>query len=94
MTAPLRSPSPERIASATLTRFRHAIAEQWQTRVDDYATLYQFSLDRAPAFWSTLWDFAGIRGFKGSRIIQDFERMPGARFFPDARLNYAENLLW
>jgi acetoacetyl-CoA synthetase len=94
VTAPLWSPSPERIAAATLTRFRHTIAEQWQTRVDDYAALYQFSLDRAPDFWSTLWDFAGIRGFKGSRIVQDFERMPGARFFPDARLNFAENLLW
>jgi acetoacetyl-CoA synthetase len=94
VTAPLWSPSPDRIEKANLTRFRQAIAAQWQVRVDDYRSLHQFSVDRPEAFWSSLWDFAGVRGAKGSRIVLDAGRMPGARFFPDARLNFAENLLW
>ncbi len=94
MTPPLWSPSPERIEKANLTRFRQAIAAEWQVRADDYQSLHQFSIDRPEAFWSSLWDFAGVRGVKGSRIIEDATRMPGARFFPDARLNFAENLLW
>jgi acetoacetyl-CoA synthetase len=94
VTPPLWSPSPERIGKANLTRFRQAVAAEWQVCADDYQALYQFSLDRPEAFWSSLWDFTGIRGVKGLRIIQDAGRMPGARFFPDARLNFAENLLW
>jgi acetoacetyl-CoA synthetase len=94
VTAPLWSPSPERIEQANLTRFRQAIAERFGVHVDDYRALYRFSLDRPEAFWSALWDFTGVRGLKGSRTFRDFERMPGARFFPDARLNFAENLLW
>ena len=40
-----------------------------------------------------MWDFGGIRGEKGSRVAADLDRMPGARFFPDATLNFAENCL-
>jgi acetoacetyl-CoA synthetase len=44
-------------------------------------------------FWSALWDFCDVRGDKGERILENGDAMPGARFFPDARLNFAENLL-
>ena len=46
-----------------------------------------------PAFWSALWDYTGVIGSKGDRAASDLEQMPGARFFPDGRLNFAENLL-
>ena len=45
------------------------------------------------AFWDLVWDFAACIGDKGDRLAIDLDRMPGARFFPDARLNFAENLL-
>jgi acetoacetyl-CoA synthetase len=93
VTAPLWSPSPERIAAANITAFRHTLEHQWRVSLRDYAALYQFSLDRPDAFWSSLWDFTGVRGAKGGRVTEHFERMPGARFFPDARLNFGENLL-
>jgi acetoacetyl-CoA synthetase len=93
VTAPLWTPSPERVAAANITAFRHTLEHRWRVSLRDYATLYQFSLERPDAFWSSVWDFAGIRGSKGAHVTQGFDRMPGARFFPGARLNFAENLL-
>jgi acetoacetyl-CoA synthetase len=84
MDAPLWTPSPERIASASLTRFG---------RGRPYAELYDWSVTKPLEFWDAMWDFAPIIGSKGSRIAIDMERMPGARFFPDATLNFAENVL-
>ena len=49
--------------------------------------------DEREAFWSLIWDYCGVVGDKGERVLVDGDRMPGARFFPDARLNFAENLL-
>ena len=93
MTAPVWSPSPARIAAANITAFRQALARQWRVDLPDYGALHEFSLQRPDAFWSSVWDFTGIRGAKGSRIVDQSEKMPGARFFPEARLNFAENLL-
>src|SRR5262249_45779480 len=52
-----------------------------------------WSNDEREAFWRLLWDYAGVIGERGPRTLIDGERMPGARWFPDARLNFAENLL-
>lgn len=58
----------------------------------EYSALWQWSVDEAEEFWSRIWDL-GVVGYKGDRILLDGNRMPGAKWFPDARLNYAENLL-
>ena len=44
-------------------------------------------------FWDLVWDFCGVIGDKGARLLADGDQMPGAKFFPDAQLNFAENLL-
>jgi acetoacetyl-CoA synthetase len=59
----------------------------------DYEALYAFSIERPADFWRAMWTFADIRGHMGERVVVDLDRMPGARFFPDARLNFAENVL-
>ncbi|MCW5605976.1 MAG: AMP-binding protein, partial [Burkholderiales bacterium] len=60
----------------------------------DYPALYRWSIDRPAEFWRAVWDFCGVRANRrGDRVLEHPERMPGARWFPDARLNYAENLL-
>src|SRR5206468_2227650 len=59
----------------------------------DYASLWQWSTDEREAFWRAVWDFAGVIGTRGERTLVDPALMPGARWFPDARLNFAENLL-
>lgn len=84
MDAPLWTPSPERIARANLTRFGQG---------RPYAELYAWSVAEPLEFWDAMWDFGRVIGSKGSRVAVDIDRMPGARFFPDAALNFAENVL-
>ena len=60
----------------------------------DYGDLHRYSTESPAEFWSALWDFAGVVGDKGAApYLVDGDKMPGARFFPGARLNFAENLL-
>ncbi len=58
-----------------------------------YHALWRWSIEDQEAFWSAAWDWFGIVGERGGRVLFDGDRMPGARYFPDARLNFAENLL-
>ena len=90
---PLWRPSPEAIAAHPLTRFATEAATRAGHGFADYRALHAWSVDDRAAFWSLCWDFCGVVGDKGARLLVDGERMPGARFFPDARLNFAENLL-
>jgi acetoacetyl-CoA synthetase len=89
MEQPLWQPSAERVAAANLTRFMEAVGRKGHS----YAELHRWSIDDRASFWNAVWDFCGVVGEKGSRVLEDGDRMPGARFFPDARLNFAENLL-
>jgi acetoacetyl-CoA synthetase len=60
---------------------------------DDYAAFWQWSIDHLDEFWGHFWDYAGVVGDKGGVVLENPGAMPGARFFPEARLNYAENCL-
>jgi acetoacetyl-CoA synthetase len=94
MSEPLWTPSPERVAQANVTRFAAMVAERHGVAVDDYAALHAWSVAHPALFWDAFWDFAGVVAqTKGERVLLDGDRMPGARWFPDARLSYAENLL-
>lgn len=91
---PIWSPSPERIARAKLTRFIRFVRERYQAPVPDYASLHRWSIEFPEHFWSALWDFCEVRAqTRATQILEDGNRMPGARWFIDARFNYAENLL-
>jgi acetoacetyl-CoA synthetase len=94
VTAPLWEPSAERIAAANITRFTRQLESATGRKFADYAALHAFSLDEMETFWSEVWDFCEvIAETKGDRVLVDGAKMPGAVFFPDARLNFAENLL-
>ena len=91
---PIWSPSPERIERAKLTRFMRFVRERYHAPVPDYASLHRWSIEFPENFWSALWDFCEVCAqARATQIIEDGNRMPGARWFIDARLNYAENLL-
>ena len=91
---PLWEPPKERVAQAAITRFTNLVSEKHQTALSDYSSLYQWSLDNTEKFWEEVWDFCEIKASeKGERVLIDGEKMPGARWFPDAKLNFAENLL-
>jgi acetoacetyl-CoA synthetase len=93
VTAPLWTPSAERIAAANITAFARTLEQHSGAVLADYKSLYAFSLTQPEAFWESFWTFTNVRGTMGERVVEGFDRMPGARFFPDARLNFAENLL-
>jgi acetoacetyl-CoA synthetase len=62
-------------------------------RLSDYASLHAWSIAARSDFWRLVWDFCGVLGDPGDRVLVDGDRMPGAQWFPEARLNFAENLL-
>ena len=87
-------PSDGRCSNSNLARFIDTVQKEGHRTINDYAELYQWSIDEPEAFWSHLWDFGEvISSHRGESILVDADKMPGARWFPDARLNFAENLL-
>ena len=91
---PVWKPSAQAIESAQVTPFARAIARKYHLEDHGYAALYQWSVDHPEEFWSELWDHCGvIASKKGSTVLAEGATMPGAKWFPDARLNFAENLL-
>ncbi|MEM1046597.1 MAG: acetoacetate--CoA ligase [Pseudomonadota bacterium] len=91
--SPLWTPSPEAVANAAITRFRKTAEERTGHAFATHEDLHAWSVDEPGAFWDLIWDHCGVIGEKGARVLVDGDRMPGAGFFPDARLNFAENLL-
>ena len=92
-TLPLWSPSKEQVAKHQLTAFSDFATDRTDRKFNNYTELHDWSCDKSGEFWSVFWDFAGIVGEKGERIVEHVEKMPGAKFFPDAKINFAENLL-
>jgi acetoacetyl-CoA synthetase len=94
MTEPLWQPTPERAAATHMARFVQVIGQQLDPGVRDWDSLYQFSIDQPEAFWRAVWEFGSVVAeTRGERFVANWPAMPGTRFFPDARLNFAENLL-
>ena len=90
----LWEPSEQRIKQTNMYRFMTAINEKHQKEFSTYSELHKWSIDHIPEFWEAMWDFADIiASQKADRVVDDLEKMPGARWFPGARLNFAENLL-
>jgi len=91
---PLWRPSQQRIEEANVTRFARQAIRDWKLGLNDYPAFYRWSVEHPEQFWDSLWKFAGVRASaKGSRVLADGASMPGARWYPVARLNFAENLL-
>ena len=82
------------IDKAEVTDFASFVQEKTQFNWhQDFQSLWQWSVEHMPEFWDLLWDWHGIIGDKGGRILANPNKMPGAEFFPDAQINFAENLL-
>ena len=89
---PLWTPGPDRVASSQVMAFMAEANRRHGSSLKNYRELHAWSVAHPDAFWNLVWDFCGIQGDKGARLM-DGDAMPGAKFFPDARLNFAENLL-
>lgn len=91
---PLWQPSAASIQASPLQAFMQRVNKKYNLDLQDYAQTYAWSNNNSADFWNELWDFAGlVAEHKGARVLVDADKMPGAQWFPDARLNFAENLL-
>jgi acetoacetyl-CoA synthetase len=93
MPQPIWIPGEERVEQARLRQFIEVARQELDWEVSSYEDLHRCSLDQPEAFWSLVWNFCGIIGDQGDTVLENGNQMPGARWFPDARLNFAENLL-
>ncbi|WP_315927587.1 acetoacetate--CoA ligase [Mesorhizobium sp. SP-1A] len=91
--APLWAPSPAAVRHTAMDAFQTAAAAVGGHDMASYGDLHCWSVDDRSAFWSLVWDYCGIIGDKGARVLSDGAAITKARFFPDARLNFTENLL-
>ena len=88
------TPSEEKIDGSILNDYKSYLLTRTGKTFSDYQSLWQWSVDSKEEFWDSVWDYCGVIGDKGSRIFDDNNgRMFGSRFYPEGRLNYAQNLL-
>ena len=91
---PLWSPSEQAIEQAQLTQFARQVVRKRHLDLNSYPDFYRWSIEHPEDFWSDVWEFCGlIASRKGSTVLADGDKMPGAKWFPEARLNIAENMM-
>jgi acetoacetyl-CoA synthetase len=88
----LWTPSPERIERATLTRYQRWLEGRLGREFATYDELWRWSVDELEAFWASIWDYFDVQADGEPHPVLVERAMPGARWFPDARLNYAEHV--
>ena len=87
-------PTPKFISESNLTKYIKFISQNYGFKSsENYNELWQWSVDNPEQFWDSIWVFSEVIGDKGKRVLINSDLMPGAKFFPEAKLNYAENLL-
>jgi len=90
----LWSPSAQRAQDTHLEKFRLRVNNAHQLSLQHFNDLHAWSVQHREAFWSELWDYADIiSSQRGDVVLENGDAMPGAKWFSQARLNYAENLL-
>jgi acetoacetyl-CoA synthetase len=92
---PLWRPSQDRVARSALTAFHAFVSKQFpEIDVSRYEALHHWSITATHDFWRCIWDYCEVIASEPSDVVvRDADKMPGASWFPDARLNFAENLL-
>ncbi len=90
----LWSPSDEKIESSQMYKFTKIINEKNNVNIQNFTELHTWSIENKADFWSAVWDFFNVIGSKGMEpYISPINKMPGSKFFPNGKVNYAENML-
>ena len=90
----LWSPSDERVKSSQMCKFIKIINEKNNLNIQNFTDLHTWSIEDKADFWSAIWDFFNVIGSKGmDPYINPINKMPGSKFFPNGKVNYAENML-
>ncbi|WP_343314737.1 acetoacetate--CoA ligase [Brucella sp. BE17] len=90
---PLWQPDAARVVTSNLEQFRIRAEQRSGLSLPDYAALHQWSVEDRASFWRLVWDFCEVIGERGETDLIDRGLMREAKFFPQAELNFAENLL-
>jgi len=91
---PSWQPAAAGVADASISAFLRNVNARWAMNLSDYPALYRWSVEQPEQFWTSVWDFCEVISTQcDERVLVDADRMPGARWFPEARLNFAQNLL-
>ena len=94
MNQPLWTPSPRRASESNLAAFAAHVSKIYSIKTNTYKDLHTWSCASREQFWQEIWNYCGVIGDNpGHETLIDRERMPGARWFAQATLNFAENLL-
>ena len=95
MTPPrvLWQPDRERVARAEITRYARWLEESRGLRLPDYASLWEWSTTDLEGFWASIWERYGVVASAPYERVLAAREMPGAKWFPGARLNFAEHIL-
>ncbi len=94
MSTPLWQPSAAMIEKSQLTRFIHFINQSHNLALKNYSQLYHWSIHETESFWAAIWEFNEvIASKKWEQVLVEPQKMPGAKWFSGAKLNFAENLL-
>jgi len=90
----LWKPSEEQIKNSNMYRFMNVVNDKYQQNFSQFEPLYKWSIENIADFWETFWEFADVIASKPyGQVIDDVTKMPGARWFSGAQLNFAQNLL-
>ena len=93
----LWTPSASRVKASHITKFIKYIKNKYNKQllnIHSSSELYDWSIDEPTEFWDSVWSYCDVLSSKkGKTILSNPHQMPGAKWFPEARLNYAENLL-
>ncbi|MFO8033505.1 MAG: acetoacetate--CoA ligase [Desulfohalobiaceae bacterium] len=90
----LWQPSKEKINNSNMLHYMQYINQNFGKDFSNYSELYAWSVDNLPDFWASIWDYMQIKhSQKYEQVVDDPYKMPGAKWFSGARLNFAENLL-
>jgi acetoacetyl-CoA synthetase len=87
----LWEPSAELVEGARLTEFMRWLAVERGLEFDGYDALWRWSVDDLDGFWAAIWDFFEVQADGDRSTVLASRQMPGASWFPDVSLNYAEH---
>src|SRR5262245_33427072 len=90
----LWQPDARAVEEAQVTQFARQVIRKRRLDVNTYPDFYRWTVENPEEFWVDVWDFCGVIASKrGATVLVDGDKMPGAKWFPEARLNFAENLM-
>ncbi len=90
----LWKPSETQKEKSRMYQFLNTVSEKYNLPDSEYATIHKWSIENIADFWKEVWEFCNIKASEGyNQVVDDPKKMPGAKWFQGAKLNFAENLL-